>query len=144
MAGDSVCFTLAMHDTLNVECCNVRHCIVLPDCPDPCIDSTQIDLTLPCLAIYQSLFAAATALLIPMPVWQKTTLASPPGRPAPARRIWPSAAAMRHLLPPYRPALLPLCSPRRLPRRLPTPSRRPADCFPATACVGASGVSPLR
>lgn len=52
MAGDSVCFTLAMHDTLNVECCNVRHCIVLPDCPDPCIDTTQIDLSLPCLAIF--------------------------------------------------------------------------------------------
>lgn len=52
MAGDSVCFTMAMHDTLNVECCNVRHCIELPECPSPCIDPTLINLNQPCLAIY--------------------------------------------------------------------------------------------
>lgn len=52
IAGDSVCFTLAMHDTLNVECCNVRHCIELPECSVFCIDSTQINSSWPCLAIY--------------------------------------------------------------------------------------------
>lgn len=54
MPGDSVCFTVSMRDTLNVECCNIYNCIVLPDCgPMDCIDPMLINLNQPCTAVFE-------------------------------------------------------------------------------------------
>lgn len=40
VAGDTVCFTVALHelqDSLHINCCNFYDCIVLPECPVRCV-----------------------------------------------------------------------------------------------------------
>ncbi len=38
MAGDTICFTVALHevddDSMHINCCNFHACLVLPDCPE--------------------------------------------------------------------------------------------------------------
>jgi PKD repeat protein len=50
VTGDTVCFTLALHeiehDEFHTNCCNIQHCFVLEDCGDPAIDIIETMATL--------------------------------------------------------------------------------------------------